>query len=100
GNDGPWKARKTKNRFPSLSPALGNRKRFPHSHRLTTTTLFPKPNPNTPNLRKDPLLDPRLLLQAHLSIGICSVDPWKGAAMAAHKYGMLGLGMKTTLEIP
>jgi hypothetical protein len=34
GNGGRWKARKTKLRFPSLSTALGNRQRFPHSHRL------------------------------------------------------------------
>ena len=30
GNAGPWKAWKTKNRFPTLSTALGNRCRDSH----------------------------------------------------------------------
>src|SRR5260370_7823013 len=43
GNDGPWKAWKTKNRFSTLSTALGNRSAiptFPHPRR-TEVNLIP-----------------------------------------------------------
>ncbi len=39
GNDGPCKPWKTKHRFPNVPTVLGNRWRFPHSHRTMTTTL-------------------------------------------------------------
>jgi len=59
GNDGRWKARKTKQRFSSLPTALGNRvaiSTFPPPRRRILS-LNPK-KPQKPNYRKEPSLDP------------------------------------------
>jgi len=52
GNDAPWKARKTKKRFPALPPALGNRWCVSHIPTGSTTNLPPSDPPNGTLARK------------------------------------------------
>ena len=58
GNDGPWKAWKTKDGFPLFPPPLEIAARFPHSHCLDDEVPYPDHEPTKPNLRKEPLLGP------------------------------------------
>ena len=66
GNDGRWKARKTKRRFPSLPTALGNRCAIPtFPPRRLVVPL------STQNKPKGPSLVTSTLVQAHPSMRIC-----------------------------
>ena len=74
---GRGKRGKTKDGFPLFPPPLEIAARFPHSHRLDNEVSYPDHAPPAANLRKEPLLGPGYPgapLQAHLSIGMCSID--------------------------
>jgi hypothetical protein len=75
GNDGPWKARKTKIRFPSLSTALGNRKRFPHSHRLCGLSSIPNENREPRTLERSPYLVPAIPAPSRLIFRLENAQP-------------------------
>lgn len=58
GNAGPWETRKTKTRFPSFPPALGNRRCDFHIPTAPTTAVYSaeneqeKPSERSPALRQ------------------------------------------------
>src|ERR1700685_2039863 len=90
GNDGPWKKRKTKGRFPSFPTALGNRKkRDSHIPTAPATAARKSGNPKAgfplsrrgfpslAKLKKEDFPERRFpVVQAHRSIRICFSYGW------------------------